>query len=80
MLSAGSNAMWVDKYKPQTVKHVIGQQTDRSNAKKLMQWLLEWDKNHSNPKDKKPRPSPWAKNDNGAAFKAALLSGPPGIG
>lgn len=26
------------------------------------------------------KPSPWAKNDDGAYFKAALLSGPPGIG
>lgn len=26
------------------------------------------------------KPSPWAKNDDGAYFKAALLSGPPGVG
>lgn len=25
-------------------------------------------------------PGPWAKDDNGAFFKAALLSGPPGVG
>jgi len=25
-------------------------------------------------------PGPWSKNDTGAFFKAALLSGPPGVG
>ncbi|XP_059473115.1 replication factor C subunit 1 [Neocloeon triangulifer] len=80
VISAGDQAMWVDKYKPQSVRQIIGQQTDRSIAKKLTQWLLDWNKNHSNPNEKKPRPAPWAKNDNGSAFKAALLSGPPGIG
>ncbi|XP_065350449.1 replication factor C subunit 1 isoform X2 [Cloeon dipterum] len=79
-LDAGDHTMWVDKYKPQNVRQIIGQQADRSIVKKLIQWLQDWEKNHSNPNEKKPRPAPWAKNDNGAAFKAALLSGPPGIG
>lgn len=29
---------------------------------------------------KHQKPNPWAKNDDGKAFKAALLSGPPGVG
>lgn len=70
---------WVDKYKPTNIKQIIGQQTDNSNAKKLMIWLQNWYKNQ-NGKTKLVKPSPWAKNDNGAYFKAALLSGPPGIG
>lgn len=42
--------MWVDKHKPQMLKQVIGQQGDRSNAKKLLQWLKDWQKNRSGPK------------------------------
>lgn len=44
-----------------------------------MNWLSKWHKNH-NGKAKAQRPNPWAKNDDGAFFKAALLSGPPGVG
>nr|XP_045582058.1 replication factor C subunit 1-like [Procambarus clarkii] len=71
--------MWVDKYKPSSIKNIIGQQGDRSNVKKLHIWLQNWQKNQLSDK-KPPRPSPWAKDDNGAFFKAALLSGPPGVG
>uniref|UniRef100_A0A0C9RS00 Gnf1_0 protein n=1 Tax=Fopius arisanus TaxID=64838 RepID=A0A0C9RS00_9HYME len=47
--------------------------------KKLHTWLLNWHKNRgSNVKNAKP--SLYAKNDNGAYFKACLLSGPPGVG
>lgn len=46
---------------------------------RLVYWLTNWHKNN-NSKAKKPKPNPWAKNDDGAAFKAALLSGPPGVG
>ena len=86
---------------------IIGQQGDRSNAKKLLYWLQHWYENHSG-KKKLTKPSeydqqrnlivtinwfplhyfdffpsfegPWSTNDDGAYFKAALLSGPPGIG
>lgn len=44
-----------------------------------MSWLKNWHTNHDG-KKKLAKPSPWAKNDDGAYFKAALLSGPPGIG
>jgi len=44
-----------------------------------MNWLSKWYVNHDG--NKKPqRPNPWAKNDDGSFYKAALLSGPPGIG
>lgn len=39
--------MWVDRYKPTCLKQVIGQQGDRSNAKKLLHWLQTWHKNQS---------------------------------
>ena len=71
--------MWVDKYKPATLKNIVGQQGDRSNAKKLLRWLQNWVDNNSG-KKKLTRPSPWAKDDDGGFFKAALLSGPPGVG
>lgn len=73
--------MWVDKYKPSTIKHIIGQQGDNSNVKKLVRWLSSWHSNHGPGVNKKlTRPSPWAKDDSGAYFKAALLSGSPGVG
>ncbi|KAJ9584532.1 hypothetical protein L9F63_021142, partial [Diploptera punctata] len=74
-----SPSLWVDKYKPTSIKQIIGQQGDRSNVKKLLKWLENWHSNHSGNK-KLSRPSPWAKDDYGAYFKAALLSGSPGVG
>ena len=29
---------WVEKYQPRTVKQIIGQQGDKSNTRKLMNW------------------------------------------
>ncbi|XP_033322523.2 germ line transcription factor 1 [Megalopta genalis] len=69
----------VEKYRPKSMKQVLGQQGDKSNAKKLYMWLNNWHKNQ-NGQVKRTKPNPWAKNDDGAFFKAALLSGPPGIG
>lgn len=37
--------LWVDKYKPTSVKQIIGQQGDKSNARKLLHWLSNWHKN-----------------------------------
>ncbi|XP_075145168.1 replication factor C subunit 1-like [Haematobia irritans] len=70
---------WVDKYKPTTVKDIIGQQGPASNVAKLTNWLSKWYTNHDG-KKKLQKPNPWAKNDDGSFYKAALLSGPPGIG
>lgn len=70
--------MWVDKYKPTSLKQVIGQQGDKSNAKKLLHWLLNWGSKTG--KAKKPFPGKWNSQDDGSSFKAALLSGPPGVG
>ncbi|XP_063394137.1 replication factor C subunit 1 [Cydia fagiglandana] len=71
------SAMWVEKYKPQSLKQIIGQHGEASNVKKLCNWLSKW---YVNRKAKLPKPSPWAKNDDGGYYKAALLSGPPGVG
>lgn len=64
----------VDKYKPTNVKQIVGQQGTSGNATKLMNWLAKWEKNNDGTK-KHAKPNPWAKNDDGSAFKAALLSG-----
>lgn len=39
--------MWVDKYRPQSTKHIIGQQGDKSCVKKLLKWLQDWERNYT---------------------------------
>ncbi|KAK3758843.1 hypothetical protein RRG08_060536 [Elysia crispata] len=70
--------LWVDKHKPTSLKQIIGQQGDKSNARKLFTWLKAW---HHNiiVKGLKPSGNFFNKGD-GAGCRAALLSGPPGIG
>jgi replication factor C subunit 1 len=72
----------VDKYKPQTIKDLIGQQGEKSCVQKLIIWLRDWYKHHGHSDEKvKAKPSfGFNRNENPAMFKAALLSGPPGIG
>ncbi|KAK3742285.1 hypothetical protein QZH41_013114 [Actinostola sp. cb2023] len=69
--------MWVDKYKPQNIKQIIGQQGDKSNMRKLMNWVNNWNKNR---RKTHPKTSFFQKDQDGAIHKAALLSGPPGVG
>lgn len=76
-----ANLAWTEKYKPKDLKSVIGQQGEKSNMNKLLNWLRNWHKYHSGiDKPKLSKPSPWAKDDDGAYYKCALLSGPPGVG
>ncbi|XP_069058165.1 replication factor C subunit 1 [Pleurodeles waltl] len=80
-LSKGDSLLWVDKYKPLSLKTIIGQQGDQSCANKLLRWLKNWHMNNTS--DKKPAASKFSKfggKDDGSTFKAALLSGPPGVG
>ncbi|XP_067387310.1 replication factor C subunit 1 isoform X2 [Emydura macquarii macquarii] len=70
--------LWVDKYKPTSLKTVIGQQGDQSCANKLLRWLQNWHKNTS--EDKHAKLGKSGGRDDGTNFKAALLSGPPGVG
>lgn len=37
----------VEKYRPKTMKQILGQQGDKSNAKKIYAWLMNWHKNQS---------------------------------
>ncbi|XP_058888612.1 replication factor C subunit 1-like isoform X2 [Acipenser ruthenus] len=72
--------LWVDRYKPTSLKNIIGQQGDQSCANKLLRWLRNW--HHNTAGDKKPAAkfSKFGGKDDGSTFKAALLSGPPGVG
>ncbi|XP_022906012.2 replication factor C subunit 1 [Onthophagus taurus] len=73
---------WTEKYKPSNIKGIIGQQGDKSNMKKLLSWLQNWDKYHGvgKRKIKVDRPTPSFSQQDGSYFKCALLSGPPGVG
>lgn len=76
-----ASILWVDKYKPSQMKQIIGQTGDKSHAKKLLHWLTNWHKNQA--AGVKPVTGKFfgrGGSDDGAGFKAALLSGPPGIG
>ncbi|XP_062431440.1 replication factor C subunit 1 isoform X3 [Rhea pennata] len=70
--------LWVDKYKPTSLKAIIGQQGEQSCANKLLRWLRNWHKNTS--EDRQAKTSKFGGKDDGTSFKAALLSGPPGVG
>ncbi|CAF2618224.1 unnamed protein product [Rotaria sp. Silwood2] len=80
--AAESNLLWVDKYKPQTIKNLIGQQGEKSCVQKLIVWLRDWYKHHGHSDEKVKAKSSFTfnRNEDPAMFKAALLSGPPGIG
>uniref|UniRef100_A0A672MSV7 Replication factor C subunit 1 n=1 Tax=Sinocyclocheilus grahami TaxID=75366 RepID=A0A672MSV7_SINGR len=79
--SEGSSLLWVDKYRPRSLKSLIGQQGDQSCANKLLRWLQNWHKHHSsNTKAPSAKFGKFGSKDDGSGFKAALLSGPPGVG
>ncbi|XP_064305374.1 replication factor C subunit 1 [Phalacrocorax carbo] len=70
--------LWVDKYKPVSFKAIIGQQGEQSCANKLLRWLRNWHKNTL--EDGQAKTNKTGGKDDGTGFKAALLSGPPGVG
>ncbi|CAD5207801.1 unnamed protein product [Bursaphelenchus okinawaensis] len=72
---------WVDKYKPVEVSKIVGQQGTSSNVQKLVKWLKNWPKHNMGAAGavKKAKPTGFNQGD-GSAFKAVLISGPPGIG
>lgn len=70
--------LWVEKHKPKQMNRIIGQGGDKSNATKLFNWLKNWQVYHG--PDSKSVKKTWNDQEKGTCFKAALLSGPPGIG
>ncbi|XP_069487888.1 replication factor C subunit 1 [Ambystoma mexicanum] len=79
-LSKVDSLLWVDKYKPTSMKTVIGQQGDQSCANKLLRWLKNWHTNNTSGKKPASKYGKFGGKDDGSTFKAALLSGPPGVG
>ena len=70
--SLGPNSLWADKYAPKSTDEILGNKT---NVDKLARWLDRWEGTFNNSKmSVKTLTAP-----NGP-WKAALLSGPPGIG
>lgn len=54
--------VWVEKYKPKTMKQIIGQQGDKSNAHKLHHWLKNWQSSRSND-GTRPKPSEFPRHE-----------------
>ncbi|CAH8434319.1 unnamed protein product [Heterobilharzia americana] len=79
-----STELWVDKYKPTSIRSLIGQNGASSPANRLLAWLSSWHSNFSAGLKAKAYSSapPWgpSSSDDGKWARAALLSGPPGIG
>ncbi|CAG2189162.1 RFC1 [Mytilus edulis] len=59
--------LWVDKYKPSAMKQIIGQTGDKSNAKKLLNWLNNWHKNRA--AGVKPSGKFFGKDETGAGLR-----------
>ncbi|XP_069781025.1 replication factor C subunit 1 isoform X2 [Narcine bancroftii] len=79
-VNAEQSLLWVDKYKPATLKNIIGQQGEQSCANKLIRWLKKWHANNTGNSKPAVKFSKFSGKDDGSSFKAALLSGPPGVG
>ena len=72
----------MDRYRPKSTKSIIGQSGNKSNAKKLSKWLHDWESNHLRPEGGRAKQPGGGRSfqEDGSSYKAALLSGPPGIG
>jgi hypothetical protein len=68
----GMNSLWADRYAPSASSEILG---NSDSVTKLTRWLSSWEKTFNNPKNAQKSNS----GPNGP-WKAALLSGPPGIG
>lgn len=65
-----SNQLWTTKYAPRRERDLVG---NKAPVAKLKEWLEQWAKARKN-KFKKPGPKMYG------AYRAVLLSGPPGVG
>jgi replication factor C subunit 1 len=73
--TSASSLLWVDKYKPQHSREILGNQ---DAVRKLAVWLQTWEDTFLHHHNKKKKPTSYAAPN--GPWKAALLSGPPGIG
>lgn len=67
-----ANALWADKYAPSNSREILG---NADSVTKLFNWLRNWENQFNDPKRK-----PKSISGPNGPWKAALLSGPPGIG
>ena len=76
-------ALWVEKYKPASMNKIVGQTGAQSCAKKLFNWLSNWETNQGGSKESRKK-AKWSggklDDPSGGSARAALLSGPPGVG
>eukprot|EP00804_Cyclotella_cryptica_P022248 CCRYP_017940-RB/>CCRYP_017940-RB protein AED:0.03 eAED:0.03 QI:1098/1/1/1/0.33/0.25/4/218/885 len=66
------NALWADKYAPSNSREILG---NGDSVNKLFTWLRNWEQQFNDPRRK-----PKSISGPNGPWKAALLSGPPGIG
>mmetsp|Transcript_32032 Transcript_32032/g.77823 ORF Transcript_32032/g.77823 Transcript_32032/m.77823 type:complete len:986 (+) Transcript_32032:157-3114(+) len=66
------NQLWADRHAPSHSRDILG---NKEKVIKLQRWLGSWERQFNNPAAAKKT---WSKP--GGPWKAALLSGPPGIG
>mmetsp|Transcript_2927 Transcript_2927/g.5901 ORF Transcript_2927/g.5901 Transcript_2927/m.5901 type:complete len:1033 (-) Transcript_2927:1558-4656(-) len=71
-VSDNPNMLWVDRHKPTSTREILGNQ---GNVKKLQSWLKSWERTFNDAKAVNK-----TFNNPRGPLKAALLSGPPGIG
>ena len=73
-----ANMLLTEKYKPLKTTDLVG---NKGNVDSLVQWLKDWDDIHikGNKKQSKPLRGNW-QNAPKVNAKAAMISGPPGIG
>jgi replication factor C subunit 1 len=78
--SSAQNSLWTDKYRPSSFNDLVGNQPA---IRSLDQWIRNWEGMHLlNTIPKPQNSSGWGPSgkDKGPSAKAALISGPPGIG
>jgi hypothetical protein len=81
------SSLWTEKYRPAKLMHLVG---NGAKVKRLSDWLQHWQENRKLERERaasgagKGRAassaSGAAKDEDGSAFRAVLISGPPGIG
>lgn len=74
------NIQLIEKYRPASSNCIIGQQGERSPMNQLSKWLNNWHENQSKRFGKQIPKNKGKYNETGAAYKCALISGPPGVG
>eukprot|EP00933_Yihiella_yeosuensis_P040860 TRINITY_DN35266_c0_g1_i1.p1 TRINITY_DN35266_c0_g1~~TRINITY_DN35266_c0_g1_i1.p1 ORF type:complete len:818 (-),score=211.02 TRINITY_DN35266_c0_g1_i1:195-2363(-) len=76
-ISATEHANWVDSYAPKNFEQLVG---NNSVVRKLTEWLRDWDDVVLKGKTKKAGFKPGGGMPDNINARAALISGPPGIG